>query len=52
VSIQWKTGKLQSAEINNRNGGPCKVRYGANTIELSITAGKTARLNADLVEVK
>jgi|SRR5579862_696704 len=52
VSIQWKAGKLQSAEIKNRGGGSCKVRYGEKTMELSIMAGGTARLNAELVEVK
>ena len=28
VGIQWKSGKLQSAEIRNADAAACKVRYG------------------------
>jgi alpha-L-fucosidase 2 len=49
VSIQWKGGKLQSAEIRNRNGGLCAVRYGERTASLSLKPGEAIRLNAALV---
>ena len=48
VGIQWKSGKLQSAEIRNGNATACKVRSGAKTAELSLKPGETIRLNADL----
>ena len=47
--IQWKSGKLQSAQIHNRNAAVCKVRYGAKTAKLSLKPGETIHLNADLI---
>lgn len=52
VSIQWQSGKLQSAEMRNRNGGLCAVRYGERTASLSLKPGAAMRLNADLVAAK
>jgi len=52
VSMEWKNGKLQSAEISNRNGGSCTVRYGEKTAALSAKPGGTIRLNAELVSNK
>ncbi|MEK7675659.1 MAG: glycoside hydrolase family 95-like protein [Verrucomicrobiota bacterium] len=52
ASIQWRIGKLQSAEIRNGNATACKVRSGAKTAELSLQAGETIRLNADLSVIK
>ena len=49
VSMEWKNGKLQSAEISNRNGGSCTVRYGEKTATLSVKPGEATRLNAELV---
>jgi alpha-L-fucosidase 2 len=49
VSMEWKNGKLQSAEISNRNGGSCTVRYGEKTAALSVKPGDATRLNTDLV---
>jgi alpha-L-fucosidase 2 len=49
VSMQWKSGKLQSAEIHNVNAGPCNVRYGQKTASFILGAGNTIHLNADLV---
>jgi alpha-L-fucosidase 2 len=48
VSMQWKGGKLQSAEIRNINGGPCNIRCGAKTASLSLKPGDVTHLNADL----
>jgi alpha-L-fucosidase 2 len=52
VAIQWKDGKLQSATIRNTAPATCKVRYGARTAEVSIGAGQTVLLDADLTVVK
>jgi len=49
VNIQWKSGKLQSAEIHNNNATGCKVRYGGKTAEFSLKPGETIRLNAELI---
>jgi alpha-L-fucosidase 2 len=48
VSMEWKNGKLQSAQISNRDGGSCMVRYGDKTTKLWVQPGATARLNAEL----
>jgi hypothetical protein len=45
--MEWKDGKLQSAQISNHNGGSCTVRYGEKTTKLSVPPGETAHLNAD-----
>jgi alpha-L-fucosidase 2 len=47
--MEWKNGKLLSAQISNRNGGSCTVRYGEKTTALSVKPGETMRLNAELV---
>lgn len=48
VSMDWKDGKLQAAQISNNNGGSCTVRYGEKTTELSVMPGQTAHLDAGL----
>jgi alpha-L-fucosidase 2 len=48
VAMQWDDGKLQSATIKNSAPAKFKVRYGTKTAEVSIKAGQTLRLNADL----
>jgi alpha-L-fucosidase 2 len=49
VSMVWRNGKLQSAEIRNDRGADCKARYGEKTALLSLKPGVTLRLNSDLV---
>ena len=51
VSMQWKDGKLQSAEIRHATGSECKLRYGAKTAACSVKPGSTVCLNADLATV-
>lgn len=48
VAMQWKDGKLLSATIHNRTASRFNVRYAGKTATLSIQAGQTIRLNADL----
>ena len=48
VSLEWKNGKLESAEISHRDGGSCQVRHGAKTASLRIKPGARIRLDADL----
>jgi alpha-L-fucosidase 2 len=49
VTIEWKDGKLQSADIKSSAPVTFKVRYGDKTAELSIKAGQTLHLNAELI---
>ncbi len=49
VSMQWKAGKLVSAEIRGITPGPCRVRSGGKTVTLPLQAGEALKLNADLV---
>ena len=51
VSLQWKGGRLQAAEIRNAGAAACKVRYGAKTAEFALKAGQVLCLDADLVSV-
>jgi alpha-L-fucosidase 2 len=48
VSLVWKDGKLQSAEIKSINGTACNLRYGDWTASLSLKHGQTVRLNNEL----
>jgi alpha-L-fucosidase 2 len=48
VNLQWKDGKLETAEIHSVTGGTFKARYGEKTASLSLKAGETLRLNAEL----
>jgi alpha-L-fucosidase 2 len=48
VAMQWKDGKLQSATIHNTAPATFGVRHGDKTAAVSIEAGRTLRLNADL----
>ena len=48
VSLAWKRGQLESAEISRRDGGPCQVRSGAKTAALTLKPGARIRLDADL----
>jgi alpha-L-fucosidase 2 len=50
VSIQWKDGKLQSAEIRSEPGGVRKIRSGNRTASLRFKPGEVTRLNANLVK--
>ncbi len=52
VAMQWRDGKLQSATIRNAAPATFKVRSGARTAEVSLRAGQTVRLNANLVVTK
>jgi alpha-L-fucosidase 2 len=52
VDMQWKNGKLQSAEIRNTSATACKVRYRTKTAEFSLKPGEAIHLSADLVSAK
>jgi alpha-L-fucosidase 2 len=38
--MEWKDGKLTGATVKSLLGNPCKVRYGAQSIELTGKAGE------------
>jgi alpha-L-fucosidase 2 len=48
VSMQWKNGKLQAADLHNLKGGAVKVRYGQKTAIVTLKPGEAAHLNAEL----
>ena len=48
MDIQWRGGKLASAEIRSKMGEPCIVRYRDRTREMKTESGKRYRLDADL----
>ena len=41
VDIAWKDGKLTKATIRSLNGNPCRLRYGAETLDVTIVKGKS-----------
>lgn len=44
VDITWKDGKLSEATITSRDGQPCSVRYGEETLEFETSVGKTYKI--------
>jgi alpha-L-fucosidase 2 len=48
VSMQWKDGKLVSAQITNSKGGKTKVRNGDKTINITVKPGEVVSLNEKL----
>ncbi|MCX6879811.1 MAG: glycoside hydrolase family 95 protein [Verrucomicrobia bacterium] len=52
LTMRWKAGRLESAEIRNPNAAVARVRYGERTAELSFKAGEPIRLDAGLTSVK
>ena len=51
VAMKWQGGKLQWAEIRPSKGGDIKIRSGVKTASLTVKAGATLRLNADLATI-
>ena len=52
VSMAWKKGKLESAEIRHATGCDCKVRYGAKMAAFAVKPGEHLHLNGELVAVE
>jgi alpha-L-fucosidase 2 len=52
VSMRWKGGKLQTADIHGLKGGAINIRYGQKTATITFKAGDVVHLNADLVAAK
>ena len=48
VDMAWKDGKLVSAVIRSKAGGPCVVRRGEKTAVFATEAGKSYALDANL----
>jgi alpha-L-fucosidase 2 len=48
VDIQWKDGKLQSADIRSITGTTCKVGYGDKIVTLAMKPGQSVHLKSDL----
>ncbi len=48
VSMTWKSGQLVSATIHSTTGGPCRVSYAGQSVDLKIQNGNSVRLNGHL----
>ena len=48
VSMEWKDGKLLSAEIKSLLGNPCVVRYGEKSKSYDISAGNSIKITGEL----
>jgi alpha-L-fucosidase 2 len=51
VDMQWKNGKLQSAEIHSSQGGGCKLRSGERTVQKSFKPGEVVRVDGNLESI-
>jgi alpha-L-fucosidase 2 len=51
VDMQWRAGKLASAQIRGIASGSRRVRSGEKTATVSLQAGRPLNLNADLIGV-
>ena len=49
VSLQWKSKRLQAADIHSLKGGAIKVRSGPKTATITVKPGQTVHLNTDLI---
>jgi alpha-L-fucosidase 2 len=43
LDLQWKDGKLGNVTVRSRAGGPCRLRYGTATRDLSLAQGQSAQ---------
>ena len=50
ISLAWRDGKLESAEVKSTHGTRCHVRYGDKTASLALKPGQVIHLNHDLTK--
>jgi alpha-L-fucosidase 2 len=50
VSLSWKDGHLERADIKSLLGRPCHVRFGKALIQFATESGRTYTLRGDLLE--
>src|SRR5205823_1261089 len=48
VDLDWAEGKLNSATVHSLSGGPCMLRYGSKVVRITMPAGESRRLGAEL----
>ncbi len=51
VDLNWKDGKLVTADIRSVTGTNCQLHYGSKTTAFTLKRGQSIRLNADLVKI-
>jgi len=52
LDLAWKTGQLSTATIRSEKGGTAKIRYAGRVLELKLTPGQAASLDASLTKAK
>ena len=52
VDLTWKDRRLARMEIRSTHGLPGKVRYGGNTVEVTLKAGESAAYDGELHRTK
>jgi alpha-L-fucosidase 2 len=48
LALDWKQGKLNTAQILSKAGNKCTVRYGSKTVSFKTVKGKVYKLDANL----
>jgi hypothetical protein len=48
LDIEWQERKLTGATLRSKLGGPFKVRYGQNEVDIQTRPGADYRLNGQL----
>jgi alpha-L-fucosidase 2 len=48
VGVAWKDGRLTSATVKSKLGGPCRVSYAGKTQEIQLKPGTSRTLDASL----
>ena len=52
VSMKWEGGALTRVELRSKNGGPCLLRTGGNTVEFNTKVGWSYVFDGKLAPVK
>jgi alpha-L-fucosidase 2 len=51
LTLLWKDGKLSRTEIRSLLGNPCRVRYGAQVLDLATRPGQLSILDGSLKQL-
>ena len=48
VNVSWENGKLKSVTLHNVNGGKATLRYGQQTVPITVAPGQSVTLDGNL----